>query len=239
MVEPLVPQNGYAVIKIIKQQRTLVVCTPYIQSPNYRMSWQPTTMLVRVLSQRVGTTRRSTLISAAANVNWQVTTASIHRCSISTLRLHPSRCQRYEPAKAHNLLGRLRYFTSSAILNKKKDKGKKGSDTDVTSKSSKADTASDDPLDLSELHNGIAEAINRLKDDISKLRAGGRFNPEVIENLRVHLTKRNKEAVKLGELAQVIPRGGRMVSVLVGEEDVSDYFYLFIFIFYLFIIFFK
>jgi len=215
-----------------------VVCTPYIQSPNYRMSWQPTTMLVRVLSQRVGTTRRSTLISAAANVNWQVTTASIHRCSISTLRLHPSRCQRYEPAKAHNLLGRLRYFTSSAILNKKKDKGKKGSDTDVTSKSSKADTASDDPLDLSELHNGIAEAINRLKDDISKLRAGGRFNPEVIENLRVHLTKRNKEAVKLGELAQVIPRGGRMVSVLVGEEDVSDYFYLFIFIFYLFIIFF-
>ncbi|KAL2005007.1 hypothetical protein VTN00DRAFT_2857 [Thermoascus crustaceus] len=168
------------------------------------------------MSQRVGMMRGSNLVCAAITANWQAS-ASIRRCS--TLHTRPSRCQRYEVPRACSLLGRLRYFTNSASLNKKKDKGKKGPDTDITSKSSKLDPVSNDPLDLSELHNGIADAISRLKDDLSKLRAGGRFNPDAIENLQVQLSKGNKETVKLGELAQVIPKGGRMVSVLVGEED--------------------
>jgi len=33
--------------------------------------------------------------------------------------------------------------------------------------------------------------------------------------------KDSKESHKLGELAQVLPKGGRMVMVLVGEKDVS------------------
>lgn len=180
-------------------------------------------MLVPIMSQRVGMMRGSTLVRAATTVNWQAS-ASIRRCFISTLHTRPSRCQRYEVPRARSFLGGLRYFTNSAILNKKKDKGKKGPETDITSKSSNSDSVSNDPLDLSELHNGIADAISRLKDDLSKLRAGGRFNPDAIENLRVHLSKGNKETVKLGELAQVIPKGGRMVSVLVGEEDVSHIF---------------
>jgi len=40
----------------------------------------------------------------------------------------------------------------------------------------------------------------------------------VIENLRVHL-KGGKESVRLGDLAQVIPKGGRMLTIMVGEED--------------------
>lgn len=79
-----------------------------------------------------------------------------------------------------------------------------------------------DPLDLSSLQDGIRNALDRLKDDLSKLRAGGRFNPETIEAVRVHLTKGSKETVKLGDVAQVVPKGGRMTTILVAEEDVGN-----------------
>jgi len=56
-----------------------------------------------------------------------------------------------------------------------------------------------------------------LKDDLSQLRQGGRFNPQVLENLRVQLKQGG--AVKLGDLAQVVPKG-RIVQVVVGEQEV-------------------
>lgn len=119
-----------------------------------------------------------------------------------------------------------RAFSNSQTLYKKKDKAKKGaateqSDNDQPSKSSSGGAVPDDPLDLSQLQNDIAASLSRLKDDLSKLRAGGRLNTEVIEDFRVHLSKESKESVKLGELAQVVPKGGRMVTVLAAEEDVS------------------
>jgi len=52
------------------------------------------------------------------------------------------------------------------------------------------------------------------------LRTGGRFNPELLEGIRVHLVKEGKESERLGDLAQILPRGGRKVDVLVGEADV-------------------
>ena len=78
----------------------------------------------------------------------------------------------------------------------------------------------DDPYDFSELEAGIQRAIEKLKDDLSKLRPGGRFNPDIVEALRVQLTKGSKETVRLGDLAQVVPRGGRTVVIMVGETDV-------------------
>ncbi|KAJ5779051.1 hypothetical protein N7457_006771 [Penicillium paradoxum] len=77
----------------------------------------------------------------------------------------------------------------------------------------------EDPFDLSQLHHGISTAVARLKDDLSKLRAGGRFNTAILESLRVHLSKDSRESVKLGDLAQVVPKGGRMVTILAAEED--------------------
>lgn len=79
----------------------------------------------------------------------------------------------------------------------------------------------EDPFDFSELDAGIEKALKRLGEDLSKLRTGGRFNPELIENLRVNLNKEGKKTERLGDLAQVLPKGGRMVMVLVGEKDVS------------------
>lgn len=116
--------------------------------------------------------------------------------------------------------GGLRSFHSSPVLKKKKEKPKKGGDP-VDSEPSKADAANIDAFDLSQLHDGIHDAVSRLKADLSKLRSGGRFNSEAIENLRVQLVKGAKETVKLGQLAQVVPKGGRIVTILVGEEDVS------------------
>jgi hypothetical protein len=43
----------------------------------------------------------------------------------------------------------------------------------------------------------------------------------VLENVRVHLVKDSKASERLGDLAQVLPKGGRSVMVLVGEKDVS------------------
>ena len=102
-----------------------------------------------------------------------------------------------------------------------------------------------DPFDLSAMEAGIHKAQEKLKDDLSKLKPGGRFNTEIIENLRVPLMNQNrgksvvssgkgdkekdkekerekeKVTVRLGDLAQVIPRSGRLVVVLVGEEEVN------------------
>lgn len=60
-----------------------------------------------------------------------------------------------------------------------------------------------------------------MKNDLSKLRAGGRFNPEAVESLRVQPDKNDKQTIKLSDLAQVIPKG-RTVQVLVGEKGVRN-----------------
>ncbi|OQD78602.1 hypothetical protein PENDEC_c001G05316 [Penicillium decumbens] len=107
-----------------------------------------------------------------------------------------------------------RTFINSPAWYKKKDKTKTPSTPDpVTS------PASEDPFDLSQLQTGISSAISRLKDDLSKLRAGGRFNTASLENLKVQLSKDVHDSVKLGNLAQVVPKGGRMVTILAAEEE--------------------
>lgn len=116
-------------------------------------------------------------------------------------------------------------FSTSAALSKKKDKNKRNDDVESSSSSSSSGSASSaDPFDFSQLHNGVSDALARLKDDLQKLRSGGRLNPEVIEQLRVNLVKGSNETVRLGEVAQVVPKGGRAITIIVGEEDVSLFF---------------
>ena len=78
----------------------------------------------------------------------------------------------------------------------------------------------EDPFDFSTLQDGLDKVLHKLKDDLSKLRSGGKFNPEVLENIRVHLSKESKASERLGDLAQVLPKGGRSLMILVGEKDV-------------------
>ena len=80
----------------------------------------------------------------------------------------------------------------------------------------------EDPFDFSTLESGIKKSLEKLKTDLSKLQTGGRFNPELLESVRVQLSKDSKATERLGDLAQVLPKGGRSLMVLVGEKDVSD-----------------
>ncbi|KAJ5166539.1 uncharacterized protein N7482_005320 [Penicillium canariense] len=110
-----------------------------------------------------------------------------------------------------------RNFANSPALYKKKDKAAKKSQT--SDAESNAATPLEDPFDLSPLHSGISTAVSRLKDDLSKLRAGGRFNTTTLEGLKVQLSKDSHDSVRLGDLAQVVPKGGRMVTILAAEEE--------------------
>ncbi|KAJ5286897.1 hypothetical protein N7478_002583 [Penicillium angulare] len=107
-------------------------------------------------------------------------------------------------------------FASSTALYKKKDKGKKSS---APEESDPSPVAIEDPFDLSQLDSGISGAVSRLKDDLSKLRAGGRFNTTSIEALKVQVGKESQDSFRLSDLAQVLPKGGRMVTILVSEEE--------------------
>lgn len=116
-----------------------------------------------------------------------------------------------------------RSFANSPALYKKKDKTKKGAEPAESGSSSGAEpSGTEDPFDLSKLHTGLATATTRLKDDLSKLRAGGRFNTATLEALKVQLGKESQSSFKLGDLAQVVPKGGRMVTLLAAEEEVSS-----------------
>ena len=127
----------------------------------------------------------------------------------------PRNCQPFRPLPASTRTSH-RDFSSSTNLYKKG--GKQENKRNV--ENAAAQMADVDPFDFSELQAGIQRALERLKDDLSKLRPGGRFNPDILEALRVHLVKGDKETVRLGDLAQAIPKGGRAVVVLVGEADV-------------------
>lgn len=112
-----------------------------------------------------------------------------------------------------------RTFVNSPALYKKKDKTKKA--TATSDSDSGLNAPSEDPFDLSQLENGISIAVSRLKVDLSKLRAGGRFNTAALETLKVSLSKDSNDTIRLRDLAQVVPKGGRMVTILAAEEEVS------------------
>ncbi|RYP56162.1 hypothetical protein DL771_012107 [Monosporascus sp. 5C6A] len=76
----------------------------------------------------------------------------------------------------------------------------------------------EDPLDFADVRSRIARHDEHCADALKKLRSGGRFNPDVLGALRVAVTKGSPaETYPLRELAQVIPRGGRAVSILAHE----------------------
>jgi ribosome recycling factor len=83
-----------------------------------------------------------------------------------------------------------------------------------------ASTPTDQAYDLSILESNILKAMEKLTHDLSQLRSGGRFNPDVVESLKVLVGKGDgKETTRVKELAQVVPKG-RVLSVIVGEKEV-------------------
>jgi ribosome recycling factor len=122
------------------------------------------------------------------------------------------------PSPTSQLFAFPKNFSQTPLHRKKKGKA----DREKADAISKASAEAEDPFDFSTLEAGIEKTLEKLKNDLSKLRTGGRFNPEILENVRVHLHKDSKASERLGDLAQVLPKGGRSVMVLVGEKDVSS-----------------
>lgn len=92
-----------------------------------------------------------------------------------------------------------------------------------------------DPFDFTALHDSIADALNRLRNDLAKLQRGVRIQPEAIERLPVQLKyagdpnakgkggkEKQTETVKVEDLATVVIKGGRTIVVMVGEESVRS-----------------
>ncbi|KAK5940697.1 ribosome-recycling factor [Knufia obscura] len=89
-----------------------------------------------------------------------------------------------------------------------------------------------DPYDHSELEGSIAQAVARLKDALTKTRDAGRVTPDMLEALPVELNIKHPdqskpkgkgetahhERAKLGDIASVVPKGGRMLQVFAAEE---------------------
>lgn len=110
------------------------------------------------------------------------------------------------------------FSTTSRCPKKGSKSGKASSDTPVPdNKAQRNRDAEIDPYDYSTLQTGIDKAIERLKDALSKTRNAGRVSSETIEDLRVELEKGGKK-VRLGDIAAVVPRGGRTMQVFCGEE---------------------
>ena len=157
-------------------------------------------------------------------------------------------------ARSHN-----RPFTTSPPCFKKEKGGNRAPKQHKLEAAEKtSDAADNDPYDFTTLTTRLQSVRERLEHDLSKLRPGGRFDPETIENLRVPLAKIQaaddhsfssgasksahssnssrhgtsssslktnnhkvpKEAtLRLSDLASLIPRSSRSVSLLLSSES--------------------
>ncbi|KAL1296693.1 hypothetical protein AAFC00_000169 [Neodothiora populina] len=124
-----------------------------------------------------------------------------------TTGLIPRRTCRFQPGRqlAPAATICIRSFSQTTHVQKKGGKAaREASRSESTSPSSSKSSSSsspstvaaaaDDPSDFTTLEADISKAIERLKSDLSKLRSGGRFNPEVLEGLRVHLHSASSSA---------------------------------------------
>ncbi|KAG5972804.1 hypothetical protein E4U56_005680 [Claviceps arundinis] len=91
----------------------------------------------------------------------------------------------------------------------------------------KIEPNSEDPLDFSSLHAVFAATDAHFKAQLQTVLHGGRFNPDNLGALPVSI-KPSEEAngghkttttFPLRELAQVVPRSGRTISLLVNDRE--------------------
>ena len=136
-----------------------------------------------------------------------LTYSSIPRGSVSRLTTTQNTLLPHPPTST-------RLFSTSSPYSKK---GGKAAREATRPSEPSASTPETDPFDLSTLETEISKTLERLKTDLSKLRSGGRFNPEALETLRVQPAKNNNTTYPLSDLAQVVPKG-RTMQILISDE---------------------
>lgn len=120
---------------------------------------------------------------------------------------------------------KLRNFSKFPPLLKKAGKANKShakTDSSPPVNQAGGPTPTDEIYDMSELESSVLKAIEKLTHDLAQLRSGGRLNPDLVESLKIQLgtASHGKETVRLGDIAQVVPRG-RVLNVICGDDAVS------------------
>jgi hypothetical protein len=119
----------------------------------------------------------------------------------------------------------VRHLSSSCPLQKRAGKANTAhakSDSSPPINKAFVPTPTDEAFDYSAIEAKILDAVEKLTHELKQLRAGGRFNPDLLEGLRVSMGKSGaKETFRLGDLAQVVPKG-RLINVIVGDKDVGS-----------------
>lgn len=77
----------------------------------------------------------------------------------------------------------------------------------------------DAAFDLGDVEADYARIDERFDKRLQEFKVGGRFNPEVLGQLRVKPDRESAQTWPLRELAQVVHRGGRSVSILVSDAE--------------------
>ncbi|KAI1378675.1 ribosome recycling factor [Hypoxylon crocopeplum] len=77
----------------------------------------------------------------------------------------------------------------------------------------------EDPLDFADVASRMQRHESHYRESLMKLKSGGRFNPDIVGGLRVQPDRKTPGVTyPLREMAQVIPRGGRTISLIAHEE---------------------
>lgn len=76
----------------------------------------------------------------------------------------------------------------------------------------------EEPLDFADVESRIRRHDEHFREALKKLKTGGRFNPDVVGALRVQPDRKSGTTYPLKEVAQIVPRGGRTISILAHEE---------------------
>ncbi|KAI0532756.1 ribosome recycling factor domain-containing protein [Xylaria digitata] len=138
------------------------------------------------------------------------------------------------PRSSPYLLNRLRGLHTSPALSKSKKKeetqkrnaGGRGKSNEKPAESSAADDgpkhpqpSPDDPLNFADVESRLSKHAEHFRASLKTMQTGARFDPEVVGGMRVTVDKKTGQTYPLRELAQVVPRGGRAVSLLVHDAE--------------------
>jgi ribosome recycling factor len=77
----------------------------------------------------------------------------------------------------------------------------------------------DAAFDLGDVEAEYTRVDERFDRRLQEFKVGGRFNPEMLGQLRVKPDRDSAQSWPLRELAQVVHRGGRSVSILVSDAE--------------------
>ncbi|PKS08211.1 hypothetical protein jhhlp_005153 [Lomentospora prolificans] len=156
---------------------------------------------------------------------------TIDQCTLTRLRksqplprLTPSLQNLYAASR----LRPHRAFSATPLYLKKKDKGSpkpskssKSSPAPSTSSSSTDEAGHASPTPMTPHNFAVTSRLSKFSDryktELKQFRQGGKSNPDVIGALPV--PTRGGETFPLRELAQVVPRGGRTISLLVNDKS--------------------